>query len=76
MLGIYLSISLLLLFSYILFLPPALTGYQILWVTWIIAPILAFSFLFNPHEADTMTTMTGWLMTLKVVFPIMNMDHQ
>ncbi|PKK76448.1 calcium ATPase [Rhizophagus irregularis] len=57
-LGCYLSISLLLLFSYILFLPPAFTGYQILWVTWIISPILAFSFLFNPHEPDTMTTMT------------------
>ncbi|GBB83760.1 hypothetical protein RclHR1_10430003 [Rhizophagus clarus] len=56
--GCYLSISLLLLLSYILFLPPALTGYQILWVTWIISPILAFSFLFNPHETDTMTTMT------------------
>ncbi|CAI2180491.1 8935_t:CDS:10 [Funneliformis geosporum] len=58
MLGTYLSISMLLLFSYILFLPPALTGYHILWITWIISPILAFSFLFNPHEADTMTTMT------------------
>ncbi|RIA86124.1 hypothetical protein C1645_829742 [Glomus cerebriforme] len=63
-LGCYLSISLLLLLSYILFLPPALTGYQILWITWIISPILAFSFLFNPHEADTMTTMT-----------VKNMEH-
>ena len=26
---------------------------------WIICPMLALSFLFNPHEADTMTTMTG-----------------
>ncbi|CAG8547848.1 12207_t:CDS:10, partial [Dentiscutata heterogama] len=56
--GTYLSISLLFLFSYCLILPPIFTGYQILWVACIISPMLALSFLFSPHVADTMTTMT------------------
>jgi len=55
----YLATSILLILSSCLFLSPIFTGYQILWVMWIICPILALSFLFNPHEADTMTTMTG-----------------
>nr|CAG8456084.1 11001_t:CDS:10 [Entrophospora candida] len=58
MIGSLLSISLLLLLSYCFFLPPVFTGYQILWIMWAIIPTLTFSFLFNPHESDTMTTMT------------------
>ncbi|CAG8502932.1 3042_t:CDS:10 [Ambispora gerdemannii] len=64
MIGGYLSITTLLLLSYIFLLPPIFTGYQILWVLWVILPLLAFSFFFNPHEADTMTTM-----------PVKNADH-
>ncbi|CAG8604208.1 7716_t:CDS:10 [Paraglomus brasilianum] len=59
LIGSYLATSILLILSSCLFLPPIFTGYQILWIMWIICPMLAFSFLFNPHEADTMTTMTG-----------------
>ncbi|KAF0467800.1 calcium ATPase [Gigaspora margarita] len=62
--GTYLSISLLFLLSHVLCLPPIFAGYQILWVTCIISPMLAFSFLFSPHVADTMTTMT-----------VKNIDH-
>ncbi|CAG8462820.1 12166_t:CDS:10 [Ambispora leptoticha] len=64
MIGSYLSITTLLFLSCVLFLPPIFTGYQILWVLWVISPLLAFSFFFNPHEADTMTTM-----------PVKNVDH-
>ncbi|CAG8560568.1 4100_t:CDS:10 [Acaulospora morrowiae] len=58
LIGVYLSMSLIILLSCCLFLPPAFTGYQILWVTCVISPMLALSFLANPHLPDTMTTMT------------------
>ncbi|ORX90788.1 calcium ATPase [Basidiobolus meristosporus CBS 931.73] len=55
----HLAISLSLLLSYCFLQPLLFTGYQILWVLWIICPILAISLLFSPHEANTMTLMTG-----------------
>ncbi|CAG8755707.1 20063_t:CDS:10, partial [Dentiscutata erythropus] len=58
LIGTYLSMSLIILLSYCLCLPPVFTGYHILWITCVISPILALSFLFNPHVSDTMTTMT------------------
>ncbi|KAG9296240.1 hypothetical protein G9A89_014832 [Geosiphon pyriformis] len=57
--GSYLSVSSLLILSYCLCLPPIFTGYQTMWILWVISPLLAFSFFFNPHEADIMTTMPG-----------------
>ncbi|KAI7818698.1 hypothetical protein BC939DRAFT_427480 [Gamsiella multidivaricata] len=57
MIASFMSISLLLLVSYCFLLPPAMTGYQILWLMWIIVPLLILSFFFSPHEPDTMTMM-------------------
>ncbi|KAI1321202.1 hypothetical protein EDD11_007768 [Mortierella claussenii] len=57
MIASFMSISLLLLVSYCFLLPPAMSGYQILWLMWIIIPLLVLSFFFSPHEPDTMTMM-------------------
>ncbi|KAG0298939.1 hypothetical protein BGZ98_010429 [Dissophora globulifera] len=57
MIASFMSISLLLLVSYCFLTPPAMTGYQILWLMWIIVPLLILSFFFSPHEPDTMTMM-------------------
>ncbi|KAF9352504.1 hypothetical protein BGX34_012122, partial [Mortierella sp. NVP85] len=57
MIASFMSISLLLLVSYCFLLPPAMTGYQILWLMWIIVPLLILSFFFSPHEPNTMTMM-------------------
>ncbi|KAF9974039.1 hypothetical protein BGZ73_002685 [Actinomortierella ambigua] len=57
MMASFLSVSLLLVVGYCFLLPPAMTGYHILWLVWVIVPLLALSFFFTPHEPDTMTTM-------------------
>lgn len=57
MIASFMSVSLLLLISYCFLLPPAMTGYQILWVMWVIIPLLILSYFFSPHEPDTMTMM-------------------
>ncbi|KAF9156424.1 hypothetical protein BG015_005393 [Linnemannia schmuckeri] len=57
MIASFMSVSLLLLISYCFLLPPAMTGYQILWVMWVIVPLLILSYFFSPHEPDTMTMM-------------------
>ncbi|KAF9090739.1 hypothetical protein BGX23_005760 [Mortierella sp. AD031] len=57
MIASLMSVSLLLLISYCFLLPPAMTGYQILWVMWVIVPLLILSYFFSPHEPDTMTMM-------------------
>ncbi|GAA5795183.1 hypothetical protein HPULCUR_000537 [Helicostylum pulchrum] len=53
------SMSLMLLLSFCLLLPPIFTGYQILWMLWIILPILSMSMLFTPHEDGIMLLMPG-----------------
>ncbi|KAF9429528.1 hypothetical protein BGZ94_010368, partial [Podila epigama] len=57
MIASQMSISLLMLVAYCFLLPQAMTGYQILWLTWVIIPLLILSFFFSPHEPDTMTMM-------------------
>ncbi|KAF9924116.1 hypothetical protein FBU30_005856 [Linnemannia zychae] len=57
MIASLMSLTLLLLISYCFLLPPAMTGYQILWIMWIIVPLLILSYFFSPHEPDTMTMM-------------------
>ncbi|KAF9966406.1 hypothetical protein BGZ70_002422 [Mortierella alpina] len=57
MIASFMSISLLLLVTYCFLLPPAMTGYHILWLMWVIIPLLILSFFFSPHEPDTMTMM-------------------
>ncbi|KAG0371902.1 hypothetical protein BGX24_001009 [Mortierella sp. AD032] len=57
MIASLMSVSLLLLISYCFLLPPAMTGYQILWLMWVIVPLLILSYFFSPHEPDTMTMM-------------------
>ncbi|KAI8645616.1 hypothetical protein BD408DRAFT_360915 [Parasitella parasitica] len=53
------SMSFMLLLSFCLLLPPIFAGYQILWVLWIILPILSMSMLFTPHEDGIMLLMPG-----------------
>ncbi|KAJ3041841.1 hypothetical protein HDV00_008545 [Rhizophlyctis rosea] len=63
-LGCQLSLVLVLILSYCLLLPSILTGYQTMWVMWVVVPALCLSFLFSPHSEDVMTHM-----------PVKNMDH-
>ncbi|KAJ3415516.1 hypothetical protein HDV05_004718 [Chytridiales sp. JEL 0842] len=63
-LGCQLSLSFLLMMSYCLLLPPILTGYQVLWVLWVVLPIQAAPFLFTPHDPDVMKLM-----------PVKNSEH-
>ncbi|CEI97849.1 hypothetical protein RMCBS344292_11974 [Rhizopus microsporus] len=53
------SIVLMLLLSFCFLFPPILTGYQILWIMWIILPILSMSMLFTPHDDSIMLLMPG-----------------
>ncbi|KAJ3189439.1 hypothetical protein HDU85_003069 [Gaertneriomyces sp. JEL0708] len=50
--------------SFCLLLPPVFTGYQMMWMLWILLPPLALSFLFSPHGSQIMTVM-----------PAKNQDH-
>ncbi|KAL7747749.1 hypothetical protein RI367_006872 [Sorochytrium milnesiophthora] len=56
--GTQLATCLYLILSYCLLLPPVLSGYQLIWLGWLLFPILSASFLFNPHEQDTMKIFT------------------
>ncbi|KAI9500663.1 hypothetical protein BX070DRAFT_237251 [Coemansia spiralis] len=38
-------------------LPPALTGYMLLWILWIVVPLLGITLLFTPHDENIMSTM-------------------
>ncbi|KAJ1729182.1 hypothetical protein LPJ61_003651, partial [Coemansia biformis] len=38
-------------------LPPALTGYMLLWVLWVVAPLLGATLLFVPRDESIMSTM-------------------
>lgn len=53
------SICLMLLLSFCLLLPPILTGYQVIWIMWVVLPILSISMLFTPHDDGIMLLMPG-----------------
>ncbi|KAJ2715759.1 hypothetical protein H4R19_001022 [Coemansia spiralis] len=38
-------------------LPPALNGYMVMWVLWVVAPLLGATLLFVPHDEAIMSTM-------------------
>ncbi|KAJ3129352.1 hypothetical protein HK100_008688 [Physocladia obscura] len=62
--GCQMSLSGVILLSYLFLLPPILTGYQILWLLWVIIPIQSGAFLFTPYDPEAMTVM-----------PVKNNDH-
>ncbi|KAG0027796.1 hypothetical protein BGZ81_005289 [Podila clonocystis] len=71
MIASLMSISLLMLVSYCFLLPEAMTGYHILWLMWIIIPLLILSFFFSPHEPDTMTMMpTRFILPIAICLQI------
>ena len=51
----YLALFILLLFTYIIDTPPLFTGYQLLWLTFLIIPALSLSLFFSTRSADVMT---------------------
>ncbi|KAI9276049.1 hypothetical protein BY458DRAFT_454486 [Sporodiniella umbellata] len=53
------SMTLMLLLSFCLLLPPMMTGYQIIWLMWIVLPVLSISMLFTPHGDGIMLLMPG-----------------
>ncbi|KAG0183213.1 hypothetical protein DFQ29_008573 [Apophysomyces sp. BC1021] len=57
--GACMALSVMQLVSLCMLLPPLLSGYQILWVMWIIIPILSVSMLFSPHDDNIMLMMPG-----------------
>ncbi|KAI8076326.1 uncharacterized protein BX664DRAFT_344388 [Halteromyces radiatus] len=58
-LGTCMALTCLQMISFCTVLPPILTGYQILWVLWIILPILTLSMLFTPLDDNIMLLMPG-----------------
>ncbi|KAJ1664073.1 hypothetical protein EV178_004444 [Coemansia sp. RSA 1646] len=38
-------------------LPPVLPGYMVLWILWVVAPLLGITLLFAPHDENIMSTM-------------------
>ncbi|KAI9353342.1 hypothetical protein DFJ73DRAFT_325651 [Zopfochytrium polystomum] len=55
--GCQMALTVLIITSYVFTLPPILTGYQILWLMWIVLPIQCLSILFSPHDPQVMTLM-------------------
>jgi hypothetical protein len=51
-----LGISMLYIVSIALLLPPILYGYHIFWLSWLILSFISATFLWNPHEPNTMTS--------------------
>ncbi|OZJ02713.1 hypothetical protein BZG36_03847 [Bifiguratus adelaidae] len=62
--GTYMSMSLALLLSYCMLLPPLWSGYQMLWLIWIVCPIIAVPILFAPDDDNIMSIM-----------PVKNIEH-
>ncbi|KAI7850621.1 hypothetical protein BDC45DRAFT_518069 [Circinella umbellata] len=59
--GACISLTLIQILCSCMLLPSPLTGYQILWIMWIILPILSLSMLFTPHDDNIMLLMPGEL---------------
>jgi magnesium-transporting ATPase (P-type) len=50
----YLTLALVLLVNFVANAPTILTGYQLLWLIWVIVPLLSLSLLHSPRELDLM----------------------
>ncbi|KAI9484564.1 hypothetical protein BDB00DRAFT_854740 [Zychaea mexicana] len=57
--GTCMSLTLMQILCSCMLLPSPITGYQILWIMWIILPILSLSMLFTPHDDNIMLLMPG-----------------
>jgi magnesium-transporting ATPase (P-type) len=64
LLAVHFSLSFLMVLDYILLLPPIFDSYQIIWVLWVIVPIMTVSYLWTPHEPDVMKQL-----------PVKNLNH-
>jgi magnesium-transporting ATPase (P-type) len=49
-----LSMCFIMLLSYCALLPPIFTGYQIIFVTWLLFPWISMSFFFSPYDSEIM----------------------
>jgi hypothetical protein len=54
-----LSLTLCIIISSILNFPPMISGYQILWLSAVIIPLLSLSVMFIPNDPKIMTYMPG-----------------
>lgn len=57
--GACMSLTLIQFLGFCMLLPPVFTGYQILWIMWVILPVLTVSMLFTPHNDNIMLLMPG-----------------
>jgi len=57
LLGSLLTLCICYLLSYLLLNPPLLQAWEILWLSWIVLPIISASLLSTPHDPETMTLM-------------------
>lgn len=55
--GSNLAISFMLLLSYVALLPPMLNGFQLIWVTVVVTPVLAMSLLASDGDSNIMALM-------------------
>ncbi|KAL2913414.1 hypothetical protein HK105_207026 [Polyrhizophydium stewartii] len=62
--GCQFALSATLFLSYCLLLPPIFTGYQLIFMAWVLLPLVSIGFMFSPHLPDVMTNM-----------PVKNAEH-
>ena len=58
--GCMLCLVLNLMISFLLGFPPMYAGYQLMWLSWLILPLISFSFLFTPHDHNVYTFNLGY----------------
>lgn len=50
----YMTLALVLLLNFVAGAPPILVGYQLIWLIWVVIPLLSLSLLHTPRELDLM----------------------
>jgi len=57
LLGSLLTLCVCYIITYLLLNPPLLQAWQIIWLSWVVLPIISASLLSTPHDPETMTLM-------------------
>ncbi|KAJ3021631.1 hypothetical protein HKX48_008112 [Thoreauomyces humboldtii] len=56
-LGCQTSLPFIMILASCMLLPPVFTGYQLMWLLWVVLPPLTLSFMFSPYDPHIMTRM-------------------
>ncbi|KAI8848357.1 hypothetical protein BC829DRAFT_217530 [Chytridium lagenaria] len=79
--GSQFALSVMMTLSYLLLLPELFTGYQVMWLLWIVLPIQTLPFLFSPHDPDVMKFMPRKFLEFDIILILLvkknkNHDHK